>query len=193
MTQEWIERYGTSAFNSGEPRAVAGGVVLQGADATVATLRSAAADLAGLRLSLPGASAAALGGLLFSPGPPGDYVDESAGLLPWPRLASLSLPRLVVCDATRFDPADPAHGPGWAATAVLQQSSALLLTRWPALPVAMRDAFVERIAAARAEGKPLAEAVAEVQRSYISDSAGAEHPALRHPRRWAVWLPFGLD
>jgi hypothetical protein len=188
---QWIERYGASVWSSVPVRGTDPSRELSGERASVPMLASAVPDADGLRVSAPGAGAGRLGGLMLAPSTNAASAGEAAGLLPWHRLAALDLPPDVILDGTRFELGD-AFGPAHAATAVLGRARRLLLARWP-LPGPLREAMVERVQVALAQGLPLGEALALVQRDYVLIAEAAGETAATHPRFWAALLPFGTD
>ncbi|MHC4845078.1 MAG: hypothetical protein ACYTCU_02850 [Planctomycetota bacterium] len=188
---QWTSRYGTSVWSSTPVRGTDPSRELTGGRATAPMLAAAVPDADGLRASGPGAGAGRLGGLMLAPAPAADSAGEAAGLLPWHRLAALDLPPDVILDGTRFELAD-AFGPAHAATAVLAHARRLLLTRWP-LPAPLRDAMVERVQLLLAQGLPLDEALATVQRDYVLSAEAAGETAATHPRFWGALLPYGTD
>ena len=185
----WLDRFGLNVFNAGEARALDGGETLSGGQATVAALRERLPGRAGLRLSVPAAGCGLLGGLAFAPGGGSSFGDENAGLLPWYRLPSLPLPPDLVVDTARFHPDDQRYGPSWAAACALVRSRSLLVTRWP-VREDLRQAFVTRIAAERAQGATLGAALAAVQRNYLLTAFHAGDAAAMHPQLWAAWMAF---
>jgi hypothetical protein len=154
----------------------------------VPVLSAALPGCLGLRLGGPGAGAGSLGGVLLAPAA-GATGEQAGGLLSWSRLAQLPLPPVVLCDGTRFEPAEPSTGASLAATALLSRSSAALLARWPEAPT-VRQATLRHVTERMAAGKSLELALAETLRDWLATARPyAAEPPL-HPRSWAAFLPF---
>ena len=184
----WTARYGPGVLGVAALPPLADATALTGAGATVPALRAALPGSLGLRLGGPGAGAGPLGGVLLAPAA-GAAGDEAGGLLTWSRLAQLPLPPVVLCDGTRFEPAEPSTGADLAATALLSRSSDALLARWPEAPT-VRQATLRHVTERMTSGETLELALTETLRDWLAKARpSAAEPPL-HPRSWAAFLPY---
>lgn len=184
-----LSRYGAGAIDVGPLRGGAPEELsLRAEAATASGLRRVAARAGVLELSVPGLGGGRTAGLMLSPDPSASFGDESLGLLPWHRLAELSLPPLLILDRTRFDPADTEHGPPYAAACALGGGARwVLMNRWP-MAAPMREGLLATLSQGLSIGMPFDLALAEAQRGYL-DAAG-DGPG-SHPLQWAAPLLFG--
>ncbi|GJM21117.1 MAG: hypothetical protein DHS20C15_10320 [Planctomycetota bacterium] len=164
---------------AGSPRFLRG-------DALTASALRASGDALRWELSASGSGTGRLGALLLAPDPSSERVDEQRGLLPWPRLAEMSLPTQLLLDRTRFDPLD--GGALLAATAAtLGGAQSVLLTRWP-LSTPLREGFLGPDPGLLMVPTFYSRAL----RGYLSLAEEANAPeVVQHPRAWAAWMLFG--
>ncbi len=201
-TARMIARYGEGALEPGASRAVPMGTRWTEAEANTARLRSARNLADVLELAVPALGGGRLGGLLCSPLLEPEqavtaFGDERLGFMPWHRFVDTPLPPSLMLDQSRFDPGDVEHGAAYAATAILQQSDRLLLSRWPLQRVPSEmvlEWFRRGVQGSRPE-QPIsyAAALAASQRAYLIQAEASGATQLLHPRAWAGWMVFGTN